>query len=368
MTPPAWARAVRRRAVAWVVKSPRLERAALALKARWMGAEDAVSPPIAPATFPALLAATDFVALDVGAALGLPHHWRPYQGAFDFVLVEPDEAASRKLEEEFGASGRYRIVQAALSGSGGVRPFYRLNQPTGSSMLKPALLEADDNALFEFPADLDGSSYVFPITEAQVDTITLAQLSARIGSCAFHMIKLDTQGTELEIVQGLGEKLSETVLVQMETGDHGFYREKPGLARTIAYMHGQGFSLFDLQLARNELPLRGSVERGFGRSLFSSALGQDPAFVARLWEVEAVFVRDPVAVLRRRDPDMLRRIIVALCVYRLFGEAYQLTGLGEKEGLWDGIAASRYRRDILACHHALRYWLDQGHRLFWERL
>jgi FkbM family methyltransferase len=363
---------MRRHAIALVVKSSALERAALALKAAIRGRPDDSAAPVPPATFPALLASTDFVALDIGAALGLPHHWRPYESAFDFVLVEPDEAACRKLEEEIagreGVAARYRVVQAALSGTGGARSFYRFNRPTGSSLLKPAALDADDRALLEFPAELDNSDYVFPVRESQIETITLAQLASRTGARGFHMIKLDTQGTELEIVRGLGERLSETVLVQMETGDHGFYREKPGLAQTLAYMNAQGFALFDLQLARNELPLRGSVDGGYGKSLFQSGPDQDPAFVARLWEVDAVFVRDPVAALQRRDADTLRRIIVALCVYRLFGEAYQLTGLGEKAGLWDGIAASRYRRDIVACHRALRQWLDRGNRLYWERL
>ncbi|MGH7715698.1 MAG: hypothetical protein ACREML_06830, partial [Vulcanimicrobiaceae bacterium] len=62
------------------------------------------------------------------------------------------------------------------------------------------------------------------------------------------------------------------------------------------------------------------------------------------------------------------RIIVALCVYRLFGEAFQLTGLGEMNGLWNAATASRFRRDIVACHSALRQKLDDGYRLYWERL
>lgn len=372
MTAPAWAKAMRRQAISWVVKSPALERAALALRAAMTGRSPAADErrPEPPATFPALLADVDFVALDVGAASGLPHHWRPYENAFSFILVEPDGAASQKLRDEYvgrqAAAGRYRVVEAALSGTGGPRTFYRLNQPTGSSLLRPALLEPDDRALLEFPRELDNSDYVLPVVESEIETITLDQLAARTGTGAFHMVKLDTQGTELEIVQGLGERLGETVLVQMETGDHGFYHAKPRLAETFAYMNAQGFSLVDLQLARNELPLRG-VADGYRTDLFPSSAGQDPAFMARLWEVDAVFIRDPLAVLRQGDAAMLRRVIAALCVYRLFGDAYQLTGLGERRGLWSGLVASRFRRDIQSCHRALRQWLSQGHALFWER-
>lgn len=234
-------------------------------------------------------------------------------------------------------------------------------------MLKPALLEGDERALFDFPDAADNSDYVFPVAETQIETTTLNQVLKRIGVSGFHMIKLDTQGTELEIVQGLGDALKDTVLVQMETGDHSFYLGKPGLAETLAYMSDRGFRLFDLQLARNEMPLRGSAH-GYSEGLFPSTPGRDPAFVARLWEVDAVFVRDPVWAIEARDSDTLRRVIVALCVYRLFGEAFQLASLGEVKGIWDAPTASRYRRDIIACHRALRQKLDQGYRLYWERL
>jgi len=371
-------KALRRRAVATLAKSPPLLKAALAIRSSITGhlpSAAAASPltrePAPSFSFPALLAATDFVAVDVGAAHWLPHHWRPYANEFDFVLVEPDPAACKGLEAEVArlarGTQRYSIVRAAVSGTGGTRPFYRTNQPTGSSMLKPAVLQEDDRALFDFPGAADGSDYVFPVTEMEIETITLAEVMGRTRHNAFHMIKLDTQGTELEIVQGLGEKLTETVLVQMETGDHGFYLGKVGLADTLHYMSAQGFRLFDLQLARSELPLRGSPPEGYA-SLFPSSAGRDPALVNRLWEVDAVFVRDPVIVAKDGNAAALRQIIVALCVYRMFGEAFHLTGIGELKGLWDASAASRYRRDIIACHRALRQKLDQGYRLHWERL
>jgi hypothetical protein len=146
------------------------------------------------------------------------------------------------------------------------------------------------------------------------------------------------------------------------------YLDKPGLADTFRFMDEHGFSLYDLQLARAEHPVRGSTDRGYAAALFPSSPDGDPAFVARLWEVDAVFIRDPVPVLKQGNAGMLRRIIAAQCVYRLFGEAFQLTGLGEMYGLWDATTASRFRRDIFECHRALRQRLDAGYRLYWERL
>lgn len=323
--------------------------------------------------FSALLENTAFTALDVGAAHWLPPHWLPYLNEFNYVLVEPDEEACRDLahrvESEPRQPDRFRILQAVLSGDGARRSFFRLNCATGSSMLRPAISDEDLGVFFNYPK-IDDPTYVYPLTEMAVDTVRLDRALDDIGHGGVHMVKLDTQGTELEILLGLGERLRDVVLVQMEAGDHGHYEGQPDLGRTLSTMREHGFRLVDIQLARSEMVLRGSNQapNGYSSSLFTSTPGCDSAFVPRLHEVDAVFVRDPIPVAAAGDADGLRRIIVALCVYRLFGDAFQLTGIGEMTGLWDGLTARRYRRDIVRCHERLKRKLDAGYRLYWENV
>ncbi len=323
---------------------------------------------ISDALFGALLADTDFVAVDVGASHWLPPHWQPYQSTFPYVLVEPDGEACRDLEARAAAyaKGRFQIVEAALSGAGGPRTLYRFNTPTWSSLLPPGIREGDERLYYHWPR-IDDPSLIHPVVEVPIGTRTLADVLTETGQPGFHMVKLDTQGTELEIILGLGDRLQDTVLVQMEAGDHDLYQDKPGLGETLTAMKAAGYRLFDMQLARTEPPFRGTANGFYQRDLFPSPTRLDPAFVGKIHEVDAVFVRDPIQALERGDAAALRRTIVALCVYRLFAEAYQITGLGAMRGLWTDVEASLYRRDIIRCHKGMKHKIEAGFRLYWER-
>lgn len=322
--------------------------------------------------FSSILKDVAFGAVDIGAAHWLPPHWIPYTDEFDYLLVEPDADAAKDLAIQASRRTqnpqRFRILKAALSGTGGPRAFFRLNCPTGSSLLKPAIDENDPAVFFSYPK-IDNPSYVFPVHESVIETITLKNALEQARFPGAHMIKLDTQGTELEIVEGLSERLSETVLVQMETGDHDHYVDQPGLGETITTMKRHGFRLLDLQLARSEMVFRGANvgPTSYGESLFASPQTTiDRAFVPRLHEVDAVFIRDPMVTAKAGDAIGLRRIIAAMCVYRLFGEAFQLTGIGELMKLWDGLEARRYRRDIKRSHQLIKKSLEAGYRIHWE--
>lgn len=318
--------------------------------------------------FPNILDGISFVAVDVGASHWLPSHWNLYEREFDFVLVEPDQNACVQLRGMIDrlpaeVAARYRIVPHGLSETGGKRTLYRTNTPTGSSLLKPKIL--DDQPYFELFYELDNSNYFLPVQEIEIDTITLQAGVEQAGHAAPHMIKLDTQGTELEIMRGLGDAAFESLTaVQTEIGMPGAYLDQPGLAEFLLFMKEKNFVLFDLQLSRGKMPLRGN-RAGFDSIMETKDIAGIPTVISRLWEVDGVFMRDPMHLLRMRDKDGLRRLMISLCVYRMFPEAFQIAGLAEKEDIISYAEAAGYKRDILQSNRRLADALRNGYKIYW---
>jgi len=120
-----------------------------------------------------LLGDQPFIAVDVGAANGLLPHWESLDGVADIVQVEPRGDSCADLRNRAGARAtpsRYHVVQAALSEGGGKRTLFVSNAPTGSSLLRI------DPAASPDCRDYIDLTYLYPITEVPIDTVTLTHV------------------------------------------------------------------------------------------------------------------------------------------------------------------------------------------------
>ena len=291
-----------------------------------------------------LLGGSDLILIDVGAAFGLPLNLSPLSRLATVCLFEPDQSAARLVEEDLRRRGltRSRVFPIALSGSDGPRTLHVTNAPTGSSLLKPG-----SEAGLEFtPHD-----YFFPVREVTVHTRRLDGVLDEAGLARADALKLDTQGTELEILQGLGNRLSDsTLVVEMEIGFPGGYLEQPGFGDIDRLMTDAGFRLFDLRLSsfdRHHLGDWGYYRREvFGVPFNSSTLTK------RISEADAVYFRRHDLVLAMRDAKAVRRLAVMLCIYGFFVDAVQLLEQGGRDGILTADEALTCRRAVLDWHGA----------------
>ena len=300
-----------------------------------------------------------FVAVDVGAANGIPLNWTRLTGAVDFYLFEPDEAACAKLAERIPArhAERFRCLPVALSGTGGRRTLHVTNTPTGSS-----LLPFDTRITAEY----GDKPYLYPCREREVDTRTLADVFDELDEGRIDLIKLDTQGTELDILTGLDSpRFSAVQGIELEVGVPGIYRGQAQVSDVQPYLCDRGFELFDLRVARADRHYRGDYDH-YRTRIFGQPAG-GPTIASRVLEADLFFARNPYELIEAGNGAALRRLIVVYCTYNFFIEAYYVVGMAQSAGLFDAPRAAMLRAAVHGWHAQVKADADRGVPVSWSR-
>jgi FkbM family methyltransferase len=293
-----------------------------------------------------LLDGNDLMLIDVGAAFGLPHHLTPLARQASVCFFEPDEAAARLVEDDLRRRRltSARVFPIALAGNDGARTLHVTNVPTGTSLLKPA----SEMALEFTPQD-----YFFPVKELTVQTRRLDGVLDEAGLARADALKLDTQGAELEILQGLGTRLfTSTLAVELEIGLPGAYLEQPGFGDIDRLMTQAGFQLFDLRLSSFDRHYRGDWSY-YRREVFAVS-AQSSSITRRVTEADGIYFRRKDMVLAARDPAAVRRLAVMLCVYGFFVDALQLIERAGQDGILAADQTETCRRAVLDWHACTR--------------
>jgi FkbM family methyltransferase len=241
--------------------------------------------------------------MDVGAAGGVSAHWSDYLSVMEVDCFEPDaaECAARRRE----APPNIHWFPVALAGSTGRRDFYVLNRPTGSSLLPP-----NDPVILEY----SGRSYAGVRRVIQVDCMSLNDFLIENRRPMPVLLKMDTQGTELEILSSLTPaQLGGVDCVEMEVEFLELYKGQPTFGDVHAYMQGQGFRLLDLRTHRSyrngtDQPLH------YLRKYLKTAAGS-AALSAELVAGDALYVREPLV---RGNDDATLGLITYVCLLRMY--------------------------------------------------
>jgi FkbM family methyltransferase len=255
-----------------------------------------------------LLRATPFHLVDVGASGGIDSYWEVFGDSlratgFDALLKEV-----ARLNATRGARQRYYACLVgdksyqAPAGVPNTQPFQRTTaaraaeiqkcnyaatyfDQTGSGLSTSELIELDEFFLHEHPADID-------------------------------FIKIDTDGSDYQVLRGARRLLSETSVlgVGIESQFHGPVHGESNTFRNIdRLLTGNGFSLFDLEVYRYS---RSSLPRPFVYRIPAQTHGGQV-----LWG-EALYLRD--AGKRGYENEWHIRlapekILKLLCLFEIFG-------------------------------------------------
>ena len=158
-----------------------------------------------------------------------------------YVGFEPDAEECSQLVQR--AKDGYSYFPVAVGRDSETRMFYVTQNPACSSLLVP-------NQVF-LDRFMECGPFFDVLETRRVETIALDTFLPGEGIHQVDFIELDTQGTELDILQGAENFLSSSVLgVQVEVEFSAMYQEQPLFADVDIYLRRFNFMLFDLSRYR----------------------------------------------------------------------------------------------------------------------
>lgn len=201
----------------------------------------------------------DFV-FDVGANNGQYAHLIRKDIGFNghILSVEPIPDIARKLVERSRNDPHWSVHEAALDATPGSADFNIMVGHEFSSLMAPS---------GEFDGKFHGQQKIKETIRVNVETLDdLFRSQESEFEFKKPFIKLDTQGTELRVLDAAGHALAKIPAIQIEVSFQVIYEGAPDISESIRFMADRGFSL---------------------SGLFANNRGHFP----RLIEMDAVFIK-----------------------------------------------------------------------------
>ncbi len=176
--------------------------------------------------------------LDVGARWGVGEAWWNLNPLAKIVGFDPDPIECARLNAA-AKSGETYVPFALGATPNSEVPLYVTKEPAGSSLYPPL-----DNVIERFPEEL---GRMLPLEKTiQVPTTSLDDWWSKSGRPQISFLKLDTQGSELDILKGGTRVLHDCVGLELEVEFNPFYQGQPLFADVDAFLRKEGFSLWAL--------------------------------------------------------------------------------------------------------------------------
>jgi FkbM family methyltransferase len=200
--------------------------------------------------------------IDAGARYGMHPSWRGFAGDLRYFAFEPDLEEAKRLQAQSEHPG-IEVIECALAKDTGERDLYVTRHRGYTSLLQvDATSEWFDNYR-------PGEGEVELV--ARVQTLSVDDFAATRG-LHVDFLKVDTEGTELEVLEGASQQLRSGILgLRINVNFQTCYKNQALFPEIHAFLAGQGFFLLNLDyfgrgvprnsLFRNPDPLSADNER-----------------------------------------------------------------------------------------------------------
>lgn len=191
------------------------------------------------------------VVVDVGARGGAESSWSALPTSSKVIAFEPDDQECERLNRREQDRGEHRVtyVPIALGKQRGLAPFFQTASPHCSSNLRPI-----EELCARFPI----FTGIAVQSESQIELVPLDDWCRENDVRNIDFIKLDTQGSELDILIGAQHILKSTLIVETEVEFNPIYENQPLFGDIDSHLRAQGFELWGID-SLNFCQLTGST-------------------------------------------------------------------------------------------------------------
>lgn len=304
-----------------------------------------------------LLDGREVMLVDVGAKGGIPKEWRPLLPILEVIGFDPNwpqdigEIAAevydlgdvppgeKKKPQPYPAKTTF--IPLAVAGRPGRREFHVTRGPSMSSLLRP---DAERAMLYGLGDD------AVIVRTIEIETTTLDAVAEERKLVCADFIKLDTQGSELEVLQGAEGMLRDLAFgLRVEACLAPLYENQPLFSDVDPFLRERGFELM-LITHRLAYP-RLDPETASRMTYANKKAGAPPPPGGQLVVIDPVYLKSPAAVEARLDSldaaDRRRYIAGAVLVCLVYGRVdYSLELLALAEPMVGPEFARRVRQLI----------------------
>lgn len=274
------------------------------------------------------------VCVDFGASGGIPKNWRHAEEICDFALVEPSSKHFAELQKS--KTHNQTIINKAAHSETAQKKLYCADTG-GASLYKPNI------SFVRKYVDYHLTTHLGSIETVEVENSK--DLIAGAGFQRIDIIKLDTQGSELDIMAGLDDYLDNAVCIFVEIPAGNNYEDGPDIHEYLKFLKSKNFELFDIQTNRAYRTQNPSL-KDFHRKTFGVKL-RPTSLSARVMDIDALFFKSEDAVISRHNPQLILRLAAAYCLYRYFGDAWCLI---DESNILSSELSQKAKEGITALH------------------
>jgi FkbM family methyltransferase len=176
--------------------------------------------------------------IDAGARWGADQAFLALKNDATIFCFDPDAAECARLQA-MEPGERVHYVPLALSADGRTLDLHVTREPACSSVYPP------DPYLH---ANYPGLGIIEPVALQQCNSVTVDHFLGDGQSGPLAWMKLDTQGSELDILRGSVANLPTVCMIDIEVEFNPLYLGQPVFSDVDQFLRAQGFSLWRLPL------------------------------------------------------------------------------------------------------------------------